>query len=48
MTTQQISRPDKVLYPEPGYTKADLAGYYPATTRPSRSGCCHTCRAGHS
>jgi bifunctional non-homologous end joining protein LigD len=30
MTTQQISRPDKVLYPEPGYTKADLAGYYEA------------------
>jgi bifunctional non-homologous end joining protein LigD len=29
MTTQQeISRPDKVLYPDPGYTKDDLAEYY--------------------
>lgn len=24
----EISRPDKVLYPDPGYTKKDLAGYY--------------------
>jgi bifunctional non-homologous end joining protein LigD len=25
---QKISRPDKVLYPDPGLTKADIAGYY--------------------
>ncbi|MBO0876560.1 MAG: non-homologous end-joining DNA ligase [Pseudonocardia sp.] len=24
----EISRPDKVLYPDPGYTKKDLANYY--------------------
>lgn len=31
MTTHQdISRPDKVLYPDTGYTKADLAEYYEA------------------
>jgi bifunctional non-homologous end joining protein LigD len=28
MTHQEISRPDKVLFPEPGLTKADLAAYY--------------------
>ena len=25
---QQISRPDKVLFPDPGLTKADLAAFY--------------------
>ena len=29
-TKQEISRPDKILYPETGYTKADLAQYYEA------------------
>ena len=29
MTTyQEISRPDKVLYPDRGYSQADLAEYY--------------------
>jgi bifunctional non-homologous end joining protein LigD len=25
---QEISRPDKVLFPDPGITKADLAAFY--------------------
>jgi DNA primase len=28
VTRQEISRPDKILYPDPGFTKADLAEYY--------------------
>jgi bifunctional non-homologous end joining protein LigD len=28
-----ISRPDKVLFPEDGFTKADLAGYYDAVSQ---------------
>jgi DNA primase len=29
MTAQQeFARPEKVLYPDPGYIKADLAEYY--------------------
>jgi DNA primase len=38
----QLSNPDKILYPEQGITKGELAGYYVRW----RSGCFRTSRTG--
>jgi bifunctional non-homologous end joining protein LigD len=34
--TLRLNRPDKVLFPDDGYTKADLVAYAPAIARRRR------------